>query len=141
MSSSYISKELRKQIYDRAQGFCEYCLAPAQLSLISFPIDHIIAEKHGGETKSENLALSCPLCNRYKGSDIASIDPKTRQLSAFYNPRKDKWIEHFSLTDAALLPLSSKGRVTEKILRLNQPERIKERRLFAQAGFLKAPEQ
>lgn len=84
--SSYVSVELRKQVYERANGCCEYCLMPEQLSLISFAIDHIIAEKHDGQTLTENLALSCPPCNQHKGSDIASIDPDTGQLSAFYNP-------------------------------------------------------
>ncbi|MBX3436655.1 MAG: HNH endonuclease [Planctomycetaceae bacterium] len=40
--------------------------------------DHIIAEKHGGETTAENLALACFDCNWFKGSDIASLDPISR---------------------------------------------------------------
>ncbi|WP_408103981.1 HNH endonuclease [Tolypothrix campylonemoides] len=32
-----------------------------------------MAVKHGGETTAENLALSCLSCNRYKGSDFATI--------------------------------------------------------------------
>jgi hypothetical protein len=53
---------------------------PEKLSLASHQVDHIIAEKHGGQTLAENLALSCSLCNQAKGSDIASIDPDTRGL-------------------------------------------------------------
>jgi hypothetical protein len=33
-------------------------------------------------TESENLALSCPCCNRFKGSDLGSIDPETQQLTS-----------------------------------------------------------
>lgn len=112
---------------------------PEKLSLISFAIDHIVAEKHGGKTQADNLALSCPLCNQYKGSDIASIDPDTGELSAFYNPRTDNWVEHFSINGAMFPPLSAKGRVTAKILKLNRAERIAERRLLAEAGLLKPP--
>lgn len=77
MSRTYISATLRRTVSDRAQNCCEYCLIPEMLALASHQVDHIIAEKHGGATTTENLALSCPLCNQAKGSDIASIDPDT----------------------------------------------------------------
>lgn len=137
MSSTYISVELRQRVYERANGCCEYCLIPESLSLVSFAIDHIIAEKHGGLTQADNLALSCPVCNRYKGSDIASLDPNTGELAAFFNPRRDCWSDHFSLSGAMLSPISIQGRVTAKILKLNQADRIEERRLLATAGLLK----
>jgi hypothetical protein len=47
------------------------------LSFSPHEIDHTIAEKHGDRTTKVNLALACKLCNTYKGSDIASIDPQT----------------------------------------------------------------
>ncbi|MBE9060745.1 HNH endonuclease [cf. Phormidesmis sp. LEGE 11477] len=136
MSSTYIPTMLRKQVHERAIGYCEYCLVPEKLSLIPFSIDHIIAEKHGGLTKIDNLALSCSVCNQYKGSDIASIDPQTGKLCPFYNPRIDVWQEHFSLHSGSLLPLSARGRVTAKILRLNRAELIEERRLLIEANLL-----
>lgn len=137
MSSTYISTELRKRVFQRAKGACEYCLVLEQFSLSSFAIDHIIAEKHGGQTQSENLALSCPSCNLYKGSDIASIDPETGSLARFYNPRRDEWAEHFLLTGGTLIPLSAIGRVTTRILRLNRVERVEERRLLSDIGLLR----
>ena len=140
MSSTYIPAELRKQVYQRASGQCEYCLMPAQLSLISLAIANIVAEKQGGQTRANNLALSCPICNQYKGSDIASIDPHTGKLSAFYNPRIDGWKKHFSLSKAILVPLSGKGRVTAKILQLNRADRVNERRLLAEANLLRVPD-
>ncbi len=109
---------------------------PEELSLMASSIDDIILEKHGGLTKADNLALSCSVCNQYKGSDTASIDPDTGRLSAFYNPRTDTWTEHFSLNGDSLSPLSTKGRVTAKILRLNRIERIEERRLLIEADLL-----
>src|SRR5579883_3140247 len=42
---------------------------------------HAIAQKHGGPTEAENLALSCALCNKNKGSDIASLDSVTEGLA------------------------------------------------------------
>lgn len=40
---------------------------------VPFHIEHIIARKHGGATDEENLALACPHCNGYKGTDIATL--------------------------------------------------------------------
>ncbi|WP_373540756.1 HNH endonuclease [Chamaesiphon sp.] len=68
------------------------------MTLASFSaheIDHIIAEKHDGRTESENLALSCNLCNKYKGSDLASVDPETEKIVPLYHPRQNLWREHF----------------------------------------------
>ena len=44
--------------------------------LVAHEIDHVIAEKHGGQTDKDNLALACTLFNKYKGSDLAFIDPE-----------------------------------------------------------------
>jgi HNH endonuclease len=44
--------------------------------------DHVIAEKHGGATSADNLAWACFYCNRFKGSDLASVDPTSRDPSS-----------------------------------------------------------
>ena len=79
MSSTYIPVALRQFVYERANAQCEYCLIPEDVVFAPHEIDHIIAEKHGGPTEANNLALSCTLCNKYKGSDIASVDPYTKK--------------------------------------------------------------
>lgn len=76
MSAPHIPAPLRRSVYERAAGRCEYCRIPDTLTLAPHEIDHIIAVKHGGLTESENLALSCTLCNKRKGSDLASLDPE-----------------------------------------------------------------
>jgi 5-methylcytosine-specific restriction endonuclease McrA len=70
---SYVSAALRRLVTERAREQCEYCLFPQTVSLFAFEMEHIIAKKHDGITKSENLTLSCPCCNRFKGSDLGSI--------------------------------------------------------------------
>ncbi len=127
MSSAYVSPALRQAVIERAADRCEYCLHPQAFSLLAFEIEHIIAEKHGGATTIENLALACPYCNRYKGADLGSLDPDTGQLTPFYNPRTQKWNEHFQLKGAVIVPLTPEGRVTVMILQLNHPDRIQER--------------
>ena len=74
----------RDFIRERANGFCEYCGISERFTLAVHEIDHVIAVKHGGQTIEENLALCCALCNRYKGSDIASIDPETGLLTLYF---------------------------------------------------------
>ena len=139
--SRYIPVALRRFVYDRAQGCCEYCLIPEIASFASHEVDHIIAEKHGGLTQEDNLALSCTLCNKHKGSDLASIDPETGDVTPLYHPRRDRWSTHFSLSGAELTPLTPSGRVTVRLLQLNRSDRLKERQLLLKAGILKPPAQ
>jgi hypothetical protein len=77
-----------------------------------FQIDHIIAKKHGGETVSANLALSCYFCNSYKGPNIASLDPITGKLVRLFHPRKDRWAEHFVWEGPILVGLTAIARAT-----------------------------
>lgn len=75
MSQTYIPANLRRLVVERAVGRCEYCLLHQADTPFSHQIDHILPLKHGGETIAKNLALACLDCNRYKGSDLAAIDP------------------------------------------------------------------
>ncbi|MCP5101165.1 MAG: HNH endonuclease [Chloroflexi bacterium] len=137
---SYIPVELRKSIQEIAKHQYEYCLIPEETSYASFEIDHIIAQKHGGDTHHDNLAYTCPICNKHKGSDIASYDPETNELTPLYNPRKDQWEAHFNIVDdGQITPITAIGRVTVKLLQLNRTERIKERKALLEYGFLVLP--
>jgi 5-methylcytosine-specific restriction endonuclease McrA len=50
MSKTYIPVALRRLVYDRANGACEYCWIPESATLMAHEVDHVIAEKHGGKT-------------------------------------------------------------------------------------------
>jgi hypothetical protein len=136
MSTTYIPVILRRQVYERARGCCEYCLIPDVASFVPHEIDHIIAEKHGGLTEAENLAFSCTLCNKHKGSDLVSLDPITGEIVPLYHPRQDLWYNHFRIKGAEFIPLTAKGRVTVRLLQLNRPDRVEERQLLLEAGIL-----
>ena len=71
--SSYVSTELRRQVVGRAAGLCEYCMIHESDTYLGCQVDHIVSEKHGGPTISENLAYACVFCNRAKGSDVGSV--------------------------------------------------------------------
>ncbi|MBF2078901.1 MAG: HNH endonuclease [Synechococcales cyanobacterium T60_A2020_003] len=141
MSKTYVPADLRRLVFERAQDSCEYCLIPAALALAAHQMDHIIAEKHGGETVSENLALSCALCNLAKGSDIASIDPETNDTAKLYHPRRDQWSSHFQFEaqTGLIQPLSAIARATIRLLPINRPESLTERVILFRVGRLVIP--
>ncbi|WP_228041083.1 HNH endonuclease [Nodosilinea sp. LEGE 07088] len=125
--STYVPAALRKQVIEQAKSRCEYCRFPQSVTLLAFEMEHIISEKHGGTTTLENLALACPYCNRAKGTDLGSIDPETNQLAPFFHPRTQTWQDHFTLSDATIIPQTAEGRVTVLILQFNHPDRVQER--------------
>ncbi len=121
---------LRTLVRSRAFDRCEYCLLAVSDAGLPHEIDHVISRKHGGTTDPENLAFACYLCNRFKGSDIASLHPTTGQLVRLYDPRKDRWEEHFRISGPVLEPLTAIGATTAQLLRLNVADRIVERKLL-----------
>lgn len=127
MSNTYIPTSLRRLVEDRAQNCCEYCLLPAKVAFFPHEIDHIIAEKHGGQTDAENLAYTCWRCNRHKGSDLGSFDPETQAFCFLFNPRQEKWTDQFQLEGVTVTGLTAIGRTTVKLLQLNSQKRLIER--------------
>jgi HNH endonuclease len=89
---------------------------------LPFQIDHIVAEKHGGETVPTNLALACPHCNLYKGPNIAGRDPDSGQVLRLFHPRSDSWTEHFQFEGPRIVGRTPVGRVTVQVLALNAEE-------------------
>lgn len=140
MSTTHVSTALRREVRDRACASCEYCRVPESFDLFSFQIDHVYAEKHGGLTVPENLALSCVECNQWKGTDLSSIDPVNEAIVRLYHPRLDVWRTHFCWRHAVIEPLTDVGRVTVRLLRFNTPSRIQERTLLIKAGVLSITE-
>ena len=131
---SYLPAALRQQVRARAGNRCEYCMLAEEDAYFPHEPDHIIAEKHRGTNTLENLALACFDCNRFKGSNIASVDPESGELTSLFNPRTQKWNDHFEIRGGQILPLTAIGRVTERILRLNLPARVEVREMLAEMG-------
>ena len=127
MSLTYISAELRRLVVARAQGLCEYCLIHEDDTFFGCEIDHIVSEKHGGLTVADDLAFACLACNRTKGADLGSVWEPSGSLIRFFNPRIDEWSDHFSLDGTVIQAITPIGAVTERILKLNETERLLER--------------
>jgi hypothetical protein len=99
---------------------------PQDFAEATHEVDHVIAEKHGGPTSLENLALACFHCNNHKGSNIAGLDPVSGELSRLFHPRSDTWAEHFQWSGAVLNGTSVIGRVTVtvRVLEINIRHRV-----------------
>ncbi|MBO1066800.1 MULTISPECIES: HNH endonuclease signature motif containing protein [Nostocales] len=128
MTNNAISFSLRQLVIERAQGRCEYCLIHQDFSIYTHEIDHIIAVKHGGQTLSENLALSCLPCNRHKGSDFATLDPNNGEIIRLFNPRLQVWDEHFTLKNAEIIGITDIGQATSRLLMFNTSSRMRSRK-------------
>jgi hypothetical protein len=134
MSVSHIPIELRRLVTERAGARCEYCRLPEYIAFYPHECDHIVAEKHDGLTVLENLARTCARCNRFKGSDLGSFDPQTGLFAFFFNPRTQVWSEHFAISQDVVIGLTPIGRVTVKLLQVNTPDRIAERKQVREVG-------
>lgn len=132
--ASDISGELRARVAQRASRRCEYCLIHEEDTGFPHQVDHILSRKHGGSSSFDNLAYACMICNRCKGSDVASIEPHTGEAIRIFDPRRDRWTDHFGIHGAAIEPNSSIGSATVLLLRMNAPERILERGLLQTLG-------
>ena len=139
MPRTYLPVTLRASVIARAEGRCEYCLIHQDDTLFSHHIDHFIPLKHGGQSVSENLVLSCPECNRYKGSDLSAIDPVRKAITPLFNPRVQVWVVHFTLEKFRIVGKTPEGRATVQLLRLNAAERLVQRQLLIRVGRYQVP--
>ena len=132
--SSDITPEKRQIVAVRASFVCEYCLIAEEDAYYKFQVEHIISRKHGGSSELSNLALAYVFCNRHKGSDIASTIPGTNQLIRLYDPRNDRWHEHFRVNGALIEGLTNVGEVTIRILQMNHDDQVLERQVLSIRG-------
>jgi hypothetical protein len=107
---------------------------PAAMHPAPFQIDHIIARQHGGTADEQNLALACIHCNRFKGPNIAGLDPETGELVRLFRPRTDKWTDHFVWDGPELRGRTQIGLVTISVLFINDLEVVALRRALQEEG-------
>ncbi len=124
---------MRAKVASRAGFRCEYCLIHESDAGFPREVDHVISRKHSGSSEIDNLAYACVLCNRRKGSDIAAVDPGMGEAVRLFDPRRDQWNDQFRLDGGFIEPRTESGIATVRLLRLNAPDRIAERRLRAPA--------
>lgn len=126
-----IPDDLRRAVFERAGGLCEYCRLPQSTQVATFAVDHIIPISAGGKTEFENLALACPRCNAAKWTYTIASDPGSGEYVRLFEPRHENWSDHFqwSKSDPTWLePLSPAARALTGLLDLNSTHRRQVRR-------------
>lgn len=133
---SRVPSSIRDTVRRRAEGRCEYCGKQERFSPYSFHVDHIIpVKRHGGSLGLENLAWACFDCNTNKSDDISGYDELTGELTPLFNPRRQSWNEHFGISDAVIIGKTPVGRVTARLLQMNETSRLKARRELIEKGL------
>jgi hypothetical protein len=111
----------RELVRKRAKYLCEYCHSPERICTSRFTLEHVIPKSLGGSNDIDNLALACRRCNERRYNFLAGFDPKTQAISPLFNPRQQKWSEHFIWTNHGqrILGITPTGRATCQRLDLN----------------------
>ncbi|MCI0702219.1 MAG: HNH endonuclease [Planctomycetia bacterium] len=105
-----------------------------------FITEHIIAQQHRGSDRDDNLAYACGHCNLHKGPNIAGLEPETGQLTRLFNPRTDKWEDHFEWSGHLIVGRTAIGRTTIGVLAMNDPmARVIRAALLAEGVFPPLP--
>jgi hypothetical protein len=130
------TSEQRRRVERRAGGCCEYCRSQSSYSASSFAIEHIDPEQAEGGEGLENLAFACQGCNNHKHTKREAVDPQTGNLAPLFNPRRDRWRDHFawSADGTLVIGLTPTGRTTVEALHLNREGVVNLRRLLFQVG-------
>lgn len=112
---------LRRQVAARAGFRCEYCRTSQRVIGMPLVLDHILPRVAGGSDDLENLCAACYRCNEHKGAKTHAIDPLTGEVASFYNPRVQRWSDHFAWANGGthIIGLTAIGRVTVIALHLN----------------------
>lgn len=131
-----MDESIRKFVRSRAKGSCEYCRIPDDAVEWPYHVEHIVALQHGGDDRPSNLCWACIHCNLRKGTNLASIDQRSGEQANVFDPRTQRWSDHFVLRGAKIVGLTAIGRCTVRLLRMNDRDRVELRReLIAEGRF------
>lgn len=114
---------ISRAVEARAAGRCEYCRMHQSLQGATFHVEHIKPRILGGLSTLDNLALACPACNLRKADRTQIVDQATSESVMMFNPRINRWTDHFAWKGVAIIGLSGIGRATIAALDLNHETR------------------
>ena len=128
---------MRAQVLADAGGRCGYCLSSEEITGTPLEIEHIVPEALGGLTTQGNLWAVCRYCNLLKSDQVAVVDPDTTEFTALFNPRTQRWSDHFVWSEGGLYirgrtPI---GRATVVVLDLNRALLVRARAYWMSAGW------
>jgi len=91
----------------------------------TFHVEHVVPRSLGGSSDLDNLAWSCPGCNLRKAGRIGLLDPDMNQRVPVFNPRSQRWHDHFEWREFEIAPLTAIGRATCSAFEFNSLRRIR----------------
>ncbi|MCG6135904.1 MAG: HNH endonuclease [Nostoc sp. LLA-1] len=136
MSDNRVNREQKTAIVKRANGCCEYCKSQIKFAIQAFSVEHILPRSRGRTTMLDNLALSCQGCNNHKYNKTEGRDNISGTIASLYNPRQQKWNEHFAGNEdfTLVIRLTPTGRTTVETLQLNRNGVVNLRRVLYAMG-------
>jgi hypothetical protein len=136
MVNKRVTSEQRKSVAKQAKYCCEYCRSQEKYAMQSFSTEHIIPRSKGGKTVKSNLAYSCQGCNAHKYNKIEEYDKVTGKIAPIFNPRKQRWIEHFKWSNdfSLIIGMTPTGRVTINTLKINRNGLVNLRKILYATG-------
>ncbi|WP_309718942.1 HNH endonuclease signature motif containing protein [Armatimonas sp.] len=132
-----VSERVREQVVQQADDICEYCRYPEEFNSGRFTVDHIEPRAQGGTDDLSNLALACRSCNEHKQDATQAPDPATGVIVPLFNPRQDRWEDHFAWSGdyRFMLGLTPTGRATIARLHTNHTGVVRQREILHQLGL------
>ncbi|MBW3540120.1 MAG: HNH endonuclease [Planctomycetes bacterium] len=136
MARKAIGRQTRQRVRKRAGGRCEYCRHPDSFACSPFACEHVIPRARGAGDAFNELAWACAGCNSHKYDKVRSPDPESGRQTPLFNPRRQRWSDHFRWSDDGLLisGQTPTGRATVAALHLNRPELIHLRSALISVG-------
>ena len=133
MSEKHSWADIKRLVYKRADGCCEYCQTCEHNTGQPMHIEHIIP---GDNDELDNLCLACASCNLSKATATTEVDPNTQSTVSLFNPRTQMWTDHFEWIDnnCRIGGKTAIGRATVVRLKMNQDRLVRARRNWIRSG-------
>lgn len=131
---SDLTPALRAAVIRRADDRCEYCGLSQVGQEAAFHIDHVVPRSAKGPTTLDNLAIACVSCSLHKAAKRTAPDPDSGDEVPLFNPRDQRWPDHFRWQGEAIVGMTPSGRATVAALVLNRPLILAIRREEASRG-------
>ena len=125
------------EVSHRAAYRCEYCHAPEVIFNFPFEVEHVLPTCLEGTDDLSNLALACRSCNIHKANHLTGFDEVTQEETVLFNPRLDRWEDHFRVDRRSgdILSKTSIGRATLTRLKMNREAQLAARLQWMRLGL------
>lgn len=101
----------------------------------TFHIEHVVPSSAGGSDGLDNLCLACPSCNLKKSNRVDVPDSDTGAALRLFNPRTDRWADHFGWNGAEVVGRTPLGSAMIVAFDLNHSRRVTIREAEAVFGL------